>query len=75
MDIHQLAALRLHTGYVFENGSPFYEKLGDERAAALLKALQTEGYRIVAERNRFKTTATAAKRDTLRNERRRNGAR
>ena len=74
MDIHQLAALRLYTGYVFENGSPFYEKLGDERAAALLKALQTEGYRIAAERSRFKTTATAGG-DTLRNERRRKGAR
>jgi hypothetical protein len=32
--------------YVFENGTPFYERLGDERAAALLKALSAEGYRI-----------------------------
>jgi hypothetical protein len=36
----------LQTGYVFENGTPFYERLGDERAAALLKALSAEGYRI-----------------------------
>jgi hypothetical protein len=51
MDIHQLAELHLHTGYVFENGSPFYEKLGDERAEALLRALQAEGFRIVADRD------------------------
>jgi len=75
MDIHHLAALRLHTGYVFENGSPFYERLGDERAAALLKALRAEGYRIVAERNRLKAAAAAAEKGTLRNERRRKGAR
>ena len=49
MDIHQLAELRLQTGYVFENGTLFYEKLGDERAAALLKALQAQGYCIVPE--------------------------
>jgi hypothetical protein len=51
MEIQQLAEMRLQTGYVFENGAPFYEKLGDERAAALLRALRAEGYRIVAERN------------------------
>jgi hypothetical protein len=47
MDIHQLDKLRLQTG---ENGSPLYEKLGEERAAALLKALLAHGYRIVSER-------------------------
>jgi hypothetical protein len=49
MDIHQLAKLRVQTGYLFKNGSPFYEKLGEERAAALLKALLAHGYRIVSE--------------------------
>jgi hypothetical protein len=47
MDIHQLGKLRLQTG---ENGSAFYEKLGEERAAALLTALLAHGYRIVSER-------------------------
>ena len=51
MDSHRLAELRLQTGYIFENGSPFYEKLGEERAAALLRALRAEGYRIVPERD------------------------
>jgi hypothetical protein len=46
MDAHRLGQLHLQTGYVFENGTPFYEKLGNERAAALLKALWTKGYRI-----------------------------
>ena len=39
MDVRQLAELRLQTGYTFENGTPFYEKLGEKRAEALLKAL------------------------------------
>jgi hypothetical protein len=51
MDAHQLGKLHLQTDYVFENGTPFYEKLGDERAAALLKALEADGYRIVRERD------------------------
>jgi hypothetical protein len=46
MDADQLGKLRLQTDYVFENGTSFYERLGDERAAALLKALSAEGYRI-----------------------------
>jgi hypothetical protein len=46
MNPHQLGQLHLQTDYVFENGAPFYEKLGAERAAALLRALQAEGYRI-----------------------------
>jgi hypothetical protein len=50
MDIRQLAELRLQTGYTFEDPTPFYEKLGEERAAALLKALLAHGYRIVPER-------------------------
>ncbi|HET9687320.1 MAG TPA: hypothetical protein VFP79_09085 [Pseudolabrys sp.] len=49
MDVHQLARLPLPVGYVFENGTPFYDKLGEERAAALLKALSTSGYFIVSE--------------------------
>jgi hypothetical protein len=51
MDAHELGQLHLQTGYVFENGTPFYERLGDERAAALLKALLAEGYRITPARN------------------------
>jgi hypothetical protein len=47
MDARQLAELPLDTGYTFENGSPFYDKLGEERAAALLKALRERGYSIV----------------------------
>jgi hypothetical protein len=49
MDIRQLAELRLQAGYTIEDGTPFYEKLGEERAAALLKALLAHGYRIVSE--------------------------
>src|SRR5215831_21333099 len=49
MDVRQLAELRLLTGYAFENGTPFYEKLGEKRAEALLKALLAHGYRIVSE--------------------------
>ena len=47
MDAHQLGQLHLQTDYVFENGTSFYERLGDERATALLRALWAEGYRIV----------------------------
>jgi hypothetical protein len=47
MDARQLAELPLDTGYVFENGTPFHDKLGEERAAALLKALREHGYCIV----------------------------
>jgi hypothetical protein len=50
MDVRELAELRFPTGYVFENGTLFYEKLGDDRAKGLLKALQAQGYRIVRER-------------------------
>jgi len=46
MNAHQLGQLHLQTDYVFENGTPFYERLGNERATALLKALWAEGYRI-----------------------------
>jgi hypothetical protein len=51
MDAHQLGQLHLQTDYVFENGTPFYEKLGDERASALLRALWAEGYRIAPAEN------------------------
>jgi len=44
---------------MFENGTPFYEKLGDERAAALLKALEADGYRIVRERDVSSSSAIA----------------
>jgi hypothetical protein len=49
MDVHQLARLPLPTGYVFENGTSFFDKLGEERAAALLRALSANGYFIVSE--------------------------
>jgi hypothetical protein len=57
VDIHQLARLPLPTGYVFENGTSFFDKLGEERAAALLKALSANGYFIVSE-SRAALTAT-----------------
>ena len=50
MDVRELAELRFPTGYVFENGTLFYEKLGDDRARGLLNALHAQGYRIVRER-------------------------
>jgi len=59
MDIRQLAELRLQTGYTFEDGTPFYEKLGEERAAALLKALLAHGYRIVSEQELAARRATS----------------
>jgi hypothetical protein len=55
MNAQKLARLPLSTGYVFENGTPYYDKLGDERAAALLNALSAEGYRIVSEEDEAKT--------------------
>jgi len=57
MDVHQLAELRLLTGYAFENGTPFYEKLGKKRAEALLKALLAHGYRIVSEQEARRATS------------------
>jgi len=60
MDAHQLGQLHLQTGYVFENGTPFYERLGDERAAALLKALLAEGYRITPAGNVGGTSGSAS---------------
>ena len=66
MNIHQLAELRYRTGYVSENGTVFYEKLGEKRAAGLLMALQATGYQIVRERDvrrkrptRFSSNTTA----------------
>ena len=59
MDIRQLAELRLRTGNTFEDGTPFYEKLGEERAAALLKALPAYGYRIVSEQELAARRATS----------------
>jgi len=57
MDVRQLAELRLLTGYAFENGTPFYEKLGEKRAEALLKALLARGYRIVSEQDARRATS------------------
>ena len=45
--VSEIADLKFENGYVFENGAPFYETLGPERAEGLLKALQAHGYRIV----------------------------
>jgi hypothetical protein len=59
MDIRQLAKLRLQTGYTFEDGTPFYEKLGEERVAALLKALLAHGYRIMSEQELAARRATS----------------
>jgi hypothetical protein len=63
MDIRQLAELRLLTGYTFENGTPFYEKLGERRAEALLKALLAHGYRIVSEQELAARRTTSLTRD------------
>jgi hypothetical protein len=41
------------------NGTPFYEKLGEERADALLKALLAHGYRIVSEQELAARRATS----------------
>ena len=60
MDAHQLGQLHLQTDYVFENGTPFYEKLGDERATALLRALWAKGYRIAPAENRIDRLRAAA---------------
>src|SRR5262245_9869221 len=57
VDVRQLAELRLQTGYAFENGTPLYEKLGEKRAEALLKALLARGYRIVPEQDVRRTTS------------------
>ena len=57
MDIRQLAELRLPTGHVLESGMPFYEKLGEKRAEALLKALLARGYRIVSEHDARRATS------------------
>jgi hypothetical protein len=51
MDLSELAELRYETGYVFENGTVFYERLGEERALGILSARDARGYRIVRERD------------------------
>ena len=38
--VRELAHTRIETGYRFENGTPFVETLGVERAEALLAGLQ-----------------------------------
>lgn len=38
--VRDLAHTRIETGYRFENGTPFVETLGVERAEALLAGLQ-----------------------------------
>ena len=57
MGVRQLAELRLPTGHVLESGTPFYEKLGEKRAEALLKALLARGYRIVSEHDARRATS------------------
>jgi|EndMetStandDraft_8_1072994.scaffolds.fasta_scaffold139353_2 hypothetical protein len=59
MDAHQLGKLHLQTDYVFENGTSFYERLGDERAAALLKALWAEGYRIAPAQEMYRPASSS----------------
>jgi len=56
MDVRQLAELRLPTGHVLGSGTPLYEKLGEKRAEALLKALLALGYRILSERDARRAT-------------------
>lgn len=40
----ELADLQFPTGYAFENGMPFIETLGADRAEGLLNALLHRGY-------------------------------
>jgi hypothetical protein len=51
MNLYELANLQYSTGYTFENGERYYERLGEERAQAILNALEAKGYRIVHERD------------------------
>jgi hypothetical protein len=48
MDIKKLARelsdLRFESGYIFENGTPFFEILGLRRAEGLLNAFRDRGY-------------------------------
>jgi hypothetical protein len=44
----ELADLRFESGYTFDNGTPFRETLGPDRAEGLLKALQAHGYVVMA---------------------------
>jgi hypothetical protein len=56
MDIQVLAQelenLTFENGHVFENGTPFRERLGRERAVGLLRALEAHGYQIVRDNHR-----------------------
>lgn len=53
MDIKALAGelenLKFEDGSFFENGVPFYEVLGRQRAEGLLRALEAHGYQVVSE--------------------------
>jgi hypothetical protein len=51
MNLYELANLQYSTGYTFGNGERYYERLGEERAQAILNALEAKGYRIVHERD------------------------
>jgi hypothetical protein len=51
MTTDELAKLLLPNGYVFENGTPFYEQIGEKRARELQNALHAKGYKIVSIRN------------------------
>jgi hypothetical protein len=45
--VRKLAELRYASGYVFENGTPFYEQLGEKHAYGLVNAIRAFGGRIV----------------------------
>jgi hypothetical protein len=51
MTTDELAQVLLPNGYVFENGTPFYEQIGEKRARELQNALHTKGYKIESIRN------------------------
>jgi hypothetical protein len=45
----ELAGLRYEDGYVFENGTPYREKLSKGAAYGLITALRARGYAIVSD--------------------------
>jgi hypothetical protein len=46
----ELANVQIETGYLFQDGTPFSEKLGEERARRVLLALQRRGYSVRQDR-------------------------
>lgn len=67
MDIQLLAQefedLTFENGHVFENGTPFRERLGRERAVGLLRALEAHGYQIVRDNHPHVTSPSIAEMD------------